>query len=68
MDAVGPGLLTANEPVPTFSKSVALNATCNTVVLTTVVGLVDLFHNTTEFDSKPVPIIVMVAAIPGGTY
>ena len=31
------------------------------------VGRADPFHSATELDSNPVPEIVMVAAIPGGT-
>jgi hypothetical protein len=37
------------------------------VALIKVVGRADPFHNTTEFDSNPVPVIVIVAAVPGGT-
>jgi hypothetical protein len=37
------------------------------VGFTTVVGLADPFHNTTESDSNPVPVIVTVAALPGKT-
>ena len=67
VDAAGPGLLTVNNPVPWFCRSVAVKATCNTVVLTTVVGRGDPFHNTIEFDSNPVPVIAIVAGLPGGT-
>jgi hypothetical protein len=67
VDAAGPGLLTVKNPVPWFCRSVAVKATCNTLVLTTVVGRADPFHNTTEFDSNPVPVIRIVAALPGGT-
>lgn len=38
------------------------------MVLELVVGRAELFHKTTEFESNPVPMIVMVAAAPGGTY
>ena len=67
VDAAGAGLLTVNDPVPWFCRSAALRATCNIVALTTVVGLLDPFHNATEFASNPVPLIVIVAALPGGT-
>jgi hypothetical protein len=67
VDATGPGLLTVNEPKPWFARSAAVRATCNTVVLTTMVGRGDAFHNTTELDSNPVPVIVIVAGLPGGT-
>jgi hypothetical protein len=56
-----------NEPVPGFCRSDALRLTFNPVELTKTVGRADPFHNATEFDSNPVPEIVMVAAIPGGT-
>lgn len=48
--------------------SAALSATVNEVLLTNVVGRAELFHSATEFDSNPVPISVIVAATPGGTY
>jgi hypothetical protein len=67
VDAAGPGLLTVNDPTPCLCRSVAVKATCNKVVLTTVVGRADPFHNTTEFDSNPVPVIMIVAELPGGT-
>jgi hypothetical protein len=44
-----------------------VRATCSAELLTTVVGREDPFHNTTEFDSNPVPLIVMVAEVPGAT-
>jgi hypothetical protein len=68
VDAAGAGLLTVNAPVPWFCKSVALKATCNVVALTKVVARADAFHNTTEFDSNPVPVTVIVAGLLGGTY
>ena len=68
VEAAGAGLLTVNDPVPWLCKSDALRATCNPVVLTTVVGRAAPFHSTTEFDSNPVPVIVIVAALPGATY
>jgi len=68
VDPAGPGLLTVSDPMPWFCRSTALRATCNTVVLTAVVGRADPFHNTAEFDSNPVPVIVIVAALPGATY
>lgn len=67
VDGAGPGLLTVNDPVPWLCRSVAVKATCNTVVLTRVVGRADPSHNTTEFDSNPVPEMMIVAALPGGT-
>jgi len=67
VEAAGAGLLTANDPVPRLCRSDALRATCNTVVLTTVVGRAEAFHNTTEFDSNPVPVIVTVTELLGGT-
>jgi hypothetical protein len=66
--AAGPGLLTVNDPVPWLCKSAALKTTCNTVGLTTVVGRADPFHIATEFASNPVPVMVIVAALPGATY
>jgi hypothetical protein len=39
----------------------------STVALTTVVGRFAPFHKTTELASNPVPVIVMVAGVPGGT-
>ena len=68
MEALGPGLLTVSEPLPWFCRSEAVRATCKTVVLTTVVGRAEPFHCTTEFDSNPVPVTVMMAAVPVGTY
>ena len=68
VDAAGPGLLTVKAPMPWFCRSLALNATFTAVVLTTVVGLGEVFHITTEFASNPVPVIVIVAALPGGTF
>jgi hypothetical protein len=65
--ADGPGLLTDNAPVPGLCRSAAVKFTVSTVVLTTVVGRGEPFHNATEFPSKPVPVIVIVAAAPGGT-
>jgi len=38
------------------------------VLLNTPVFRADPFHSTMEFDSNPVPVILMVAAFPGGTY
>lgn len=67
LDGAGPGLLTVNDPTPWFCRSAALSATCNTVVLATVVARAEEFHNATEFDSNPVPVIVIVAELPGGT-
>ena len=67
VDGAGPGLLTVNDPAPWICRSAALRATCNTVVLTTVVGRAEAFHNTTEFDSNPVPVIVTVTELLGGT-
>lgn len=37
-------------------------------MLTAIVGLVDPFHSTAEFDSNPVPVTVIVAGLPGTTY
>jgi len=68
VEAPGPGLLTVNEPVPWFWRSEALRATCKTVVLTTVVGRAHPFHITWELVSNPVPVIVMVAALPESTF
>jgi hypothetical protein len=68
VDAAGAGLLTVNDPVPWFCRSAALRATCNVVALISIVGRAEAFHNTTEFDSNPVPVIVIVAGLPGGTY
>lgn len=68
VDGAGAGLLTANHPVPWFCRSAALRATCNVVALTNVVGRAEAFHSTTEFASNPVPVTVIVAGLPGGTY
>lgn len=68
VDPAGAGLLTVNEPVPWFCRSAALSATCNEVALTKVVGRAAAFHITMEFDSNPVPVTVIVAGLPGGTY
>lgn len=38
------------------------------MLLTNVVGRAELFHSVTEFDSNPVPVSVIVAATPGGTF
>lgn len=65
--ADGPGLLTVKAPVLGLCRSAAVKFTVSTVVLTTVVGRGDPFHIATEFASKPVPVIVIVAAPPGGT-
>jgi hypothetical protein len=67
VEAEGPGLLTERLPVPWFCKSEALKATVRTVALTKVVGRDEPFHCTTELDSKPVPVMVMVAPVPEGT-
>jgi hypothetical protein len=61
-------LLTAREPEPGFCRADALNETVTRVVLTTVVGRDEPFHKITEFDSNPVPVMVIVAAAPGEIY
>ena len=63
----GAGLLTVKAPMPWFCRSAAVRATCNEVELATVVGRADPFHNATELDSNPVPIIIIVAGAPGRT-
>ena len=67
VDAPGAGLLTVKDPVPWFCRSEALSDTVNVVALTKVVGRGEVFHRAAEFDSKPVPVIVTLAATPGGT-
>ena len=61
-------MLTDRDPVPWFCRSVALSITCKVVGFPKVVGRAEPFHKTTEFDSNPVPLIAIVAALPGGTY
>ena len=61
-------MLTIKDPVPWFCRSTALRATCKVVAFTKVVGRGDAFHITIEFDSNPVPVTVIVAGLPGGTY
>jgi len=68
VDAAGAGLLTVNDPVPWLCRSDALKATCKEVELARVVGRAEPFHNTTELDSNPVPVILIVAALPGTRY
>lgn len=67
LDAPGPGLLTFKAPSCGFCRSMALSATFNCVGLTYVVGRAFPYHKTAEFASNPVPVMVMVAALPGGT-
>ena len=67
VEAPGAGLLTVKDPVPWFCRSDALRATVKVVALTNVVGRGAVFQRAAEFDSKPVPEMVMAAALPGGT-
>jgi hypothetical protein len=63
----GPGLLTINEPTVAFCRSVPPSATCRVVEFTNIVGRGEPFHSTTESVSNPVPVTVMVAAVPAST-
>ncbi len=64
LDPPGPGLLTVTWLLPALETSAAERDTVSVVVLKKVVGLADPFHVTTELDSKPLPLIVSVAALP----
>ena len=60
-------MFTDREPGPVLARSLALSATCRVVALTNVVGRADPFHKATEFATKPVPVSMMLAALPTGT-
>ena len=63
-DPEGAGFRTTIFPVLAFARSVALSETCNVALSRIVVGRSDPFHCATEFDSKPFPVTVTVAATP----
>jgi hypothetical protein len=63
----GPGLFTVICALPRLFTWSAVSDTCSVVLFTKVVGTAVPFHKTEEFDSKPLPEIVMLAAVACGT-
>jgi hypothetical protein len=59
----GAGFVTVICPVPPEPMSAAVSATFNAVELTNVVVLLVLFHNATEVETKPLPVIVTVVPL-----